>query len=419
MKEKKDCNFLSCSIKKKIMFAFGIMFLLILTLAGSNYIINTQIQSDAVAIKTIHAPLKVMVEQVIGYDAMLTGNAHAALLHAIEGETAGIAEHKAEYDQIGIKLDNLLKVEAKTLIEKGRRSDEDKEKVYGYLDELDIINLKLVDLETRAFAAMEKGDTDTAYSLIVSEQYHNYKKQLADLYLLWLNEEQKRSEYYNQRLMGNTLKIKIVNEILSILFIIFASVIPFFIIKSIIKPINKLAHIAEEIGAGNIDIKISSDLKKRGDEIGKLAQAYDKLITSSHFALKTLIELKILGKYKTLYTSSKDAIMITEPPNWKFTSGNSATLKMFNVKDEKQFNLLTPEDLSPKKQPDGQLSSVKARKMIEKAMKEGSNFFEWTHKRYRGEDFPATVLLSRVKEGGKTYLQATVRDLTQIKKRVN
>lgn len=44
-------------------------------------------------------------------------------------------------------------------------------------------------------------------------------------------------------------------------------------------------------------------------------------------------------------------------------------------------------------------------------MKEGSNFFEWTHKRHKGEDFPATVLLTRVEIGGKRFLQATVRDM--------
>ena len=50
-------------------------------------------------------------------------------------------------------------------------------------------------------------------------------------------------------------------------------------------------------------------------------------------------------------------------------------------------------------------------------MEEGSNFFEWTHKRATGEEFPATVLLTRVEiENGKPFLQATVRDITEQKK---
>ncbi|HJX50336.1 MAG TPA: ATP-binding protein [Candidatus Nanoarchaeia archaeon] len=121
-------------------------------------------------------------------------------------------------------------------------------------------------------------------------------------------------------------------------------------------------------------------------------------------------------RYKVLFTFSKDAIMTLEPPNWKFTSGNDSAIKIFNVKDEKEFISLGPVDLSPEKQPDGQLSSIKAKKMIEKAMKEGSSFFEWTHMRYGDGDFPATVLLSRVEEEGRIYLQATVRDITAQKR---
>ena len=121
-------------------------------------------------------------------------------------------------------------------------------------------------------------------------------------------------------------------------------------------------------------------------------------------------------KYKELFNSSQDAIMTLAPPHWKFTSGNPATVKMFRCKDEKEFVSLGPWQLSPKKQPDGQLSSDKAKKMIMKAMKEGSNFFEWTHKKYQGKDFPVTVLLSRMGKKGDYFLQATVRAITEQKK---
>ena len=121
-------------------------------------------------------------------------------------------------------------------------------------------------------------------------------------------------------------------------------------------------------------------------------------------------------KYKTLYQSSADAIMTLEPPSWNFTAGNSATIKMFNVKDEKEFISKAPWEYSPVYQPDGQLSSVKAKKMIDKAMKEGKNYFEWIHKRNNGENFSATVLLSRINRDKKSYLQATVRDITEQKK---
>jgi len=119
--------------------------------------------------------------------------------------------------------------------------------------------------------------------------------------------------------------------------------------------------------------------------------------------------------YRTLFESSRDAIMMLAPPDWLFTAGNPATIEMFKAKDEKQFVAKGPWELSPEYQPDGQLSSEKARKMIEKVMETGSHFFEWTHKRFDGKEFPATVLLTRMELKGKKLLQATVRDVTERK----
>lgn len=124
---------------------------------------------------------------------------------------------------------------------------------------------------------------------------------------------------------------------------------------------------------------------------------------------------RIHERYQILFDSSRDAIMTLALPSWKFTSGNEAALGLFNVDDEDQFRSLGPWDVSPSNQPDGGLSADKARDMIDTAMREGSHFFEWTHRRLTGELFPATVLLTRVELGGETLLQATVRDVTEQK----
>jgi len=121
-------------------------------------------------------------------------------------------------------------------------------------------------------------------------------------------------------------------------------------------------------------------------------------------------------RYRTLFNSSKDAIMTLEPSTLKFTSGNSSILDMFKIKNEKELMSLTPCDVSPEKQPDGRFSEEKAKEMILTAMEEGSNFFEWIHQRCNGEEFPATVLLTRVDFSDKSsILQATVRDITKFK----
>jgi len=150
------------------------------------------------------------------------------------------------------------------------------------------------------------------------------------------------------------------------------------------------------------------------DENGHVTDVIEhvKDITERKRAEEALVGSEI--RYKTLYESSRDAIMILTPEEG-FLHGNPASLKIFGCKDKKEFTTLTPADISPEHQPDGVPSAVKAQEMMGIAMEEGSHFFEWTHKRMPGEEFPATVLLTRMELEGKKLLQATVRDISARK----
>lgn len=117
-------------------------------------------------------------------------------------------------------------------------------------------------------------------------------------------------------------------------------------------------------------------------------------------------------RFQALFESSRDAIMVVAPPSWQFTCGNPAALEMFGVADEEAFRALGPWDVSPEFQADGCPSAEKARETLETAVREGSHFIEWTHRRLDGETFPATVLLTRMEVEGRMMVQATVRDVT-------
>jgi len=121
-------------------------------------------------------------------------------------------------------------------------------------------------------------------------------------------------------------------------------------------------------------------------------------------------------KYRRLFESSRDAIMTIEPPSWRFTSCNQAMAMMFRVNNEEHFISCAPWELSPERQPDGRASAEKAHEMIETALREGSHFFEWTHRRIGGEEFQVDVLLTKMESNGKVIVQATVRDITERKK---
>jgi diguanylate cyclase (GGDEF)-like protein/PAS domain S-box-containing protein len=120
-------------------------------------------------------------------------------------------------------------------------------------------------------------------------------------------------------------------------------------------------------------------------------------------------------KHRTLFESSRDAIMTLAPPSWRFITGNPATVETFETGDEAAFITHGPWELSPEFQPDGRPSAEKAAEMIQTAMTKGSHFFEWTHRRLGGESFPATVLLTRMRISGQALLQATVHDITEYK----
>jgi PAS domain S-box-containing protein/putative nucleotidyltransferase with HDIG domain len=117
-------------------------------------------------------------------------------------------------------------------------------------------------------------------------------------------------------------------------------------------------------------------------------------------------------RYRALFENSLDALMTISPPDWRFTSANEAMLELFNIESKSQFLELNPWQLSPEYQPDGRSSAEKAAEQIQIAIEEGSNFFQWTHKKISGEEFNATVQLSRVDTDQDFFVQATVVDIT-------
>lgn len=151
------------------------------------------------------------------------------------------------------------------------------------------------------------------------------------------------------------------------------------------------------------------------DPDGRMAGTFgiSRDITQQRLAEEALRTSEL--RYRTLYDTSRDAIVVLDPERG-FQAGNPAAIRLFGCLDEREFTALTPADVSPGHQPDGVLSSLKAAQMIEIAMREGSHYFEWRHRRRDGAEFPATVLLARMELEGRLLLQATVRDITEEKR---
>lgn len=270
-------NILFNSIQKKLLFGFIAILLLMALMIFLTFNLNQKISQETAQIRNVEAPLELMVEEVIGYDAMLTGNAHEALLHAENNETEIVLEHQKKYDEIGIKLDNLLKFEARSLLANSTRDITTKNKVNEILNKLDKINLDLVDLEVKAFDAMKRGDTKTAKSLIVTSQYVAYKKELNDLYIQWSEIEYKETNNQRQQIIDNSRSVILINVFLGILTLLLGIIIAIFISISITKPIKQLKQAAEEVEQGNFKARVNI---KSNDELNELGYTFNKTITS-------------------------------------------------------------------------------------------------------------------------------------------
>jgi signal transduction histidine kinase/FixJ family two-component response regulator len=145
----------------------------------------------------------------------------------------------------------------------------------------------------------------------------------------------------------------------------------------------------------NLNKDLRCRVEERTADLSKTNELLKQKIAEYEKAEKIIKESET--KYKTLYNSSQDAIIILDV--------------------EKEFILKTLLNLSPKYQPNGAFSETKFKEMILKALKNNLHFFEWKYKKIDGTEFDATVLLTKMQINNKTFLQATIRDITSRKQK--
>jgi signal transduction histidine kinase len=270
-------RFLFGSIRRKLYFAFTIILLIMAGMITLTYDLNRQISQDTIQIREVEAPLQIMTEQVRTYDALLTGDARAALLYAIEDNMTAVALQQQKYNAEGTKLDALLKNDALLLLNRSERTGEQKTKVMHILTQLDGANIHLVELETQAFDAMKNGTPQEAYATLMGEDYRKYKNELNALYLQWVEEERTVTNQTRQKILDNTQKVFYIDFVLGMLAILIGFGIAFFVSDSITKPLGKLYEAAKEIERGNYEVRTGI---KTGDELEKLGAMFDASVTA-------------------------------------------------------------------------------------------------------------------------------------------
>lgn len=115
--------------------------------------------------------------------------------------------------------------------------------------------------------------------------------------------------------------------------------------------------------------------------------------------------------FRRVFNESADPILLLDETG--FTNCNAATVSILGYSTKKELLNKRPWELSPEKQPDGLLSSIKAEMMINEAIEKGYNRFEWIHKKKDGSDLPVEVMLTSIQLKGKPILYTVWRDITE------
>jgi diguanylate cyclase (GGDEF)-like protein/PAS domain S-box-containing protein len=120
-------------------------------------------------------------------------------------------------------------------------------------------------------------------------------------------------------------------------------------------------------------------------------------------------------RFRLMFERSADPLLLLDGATGLFIDCNQAAVDLLRCEDRDELLQLHPSQISPMRQPDGELSSEKADEMIATALRNGSHRFEWVHCSVRRSDFHAEVLLTPIQVDEHNLIIATVRDITRKK----
>ena len=135
-------------------------------------------------------------------------------------------------------------------------------------------------------------------------------------------------------------------------------------------------------------------------------------VTENKRAEKSLKESE--EQYRSLFESSQEALFLLE--HTRFKKCNNKAVALFGCTKMKEIVGRSLIDFSPVMQPDRAGSEHRIQEKISTALGDSTQVFDWEFTRMDGNPVYSEVTLNRVIIGGKTLLQAIVRDVGERKR---
>ena len=140
-----------------------------------------------------------------------------------------------------------------------------------------------------------------------------------------------------------------------------------------------------------------------------------KLVSQSHDELsQSMAELQEQKEiFETLFYDTSDGLLLMK--NGIYTDCNNAAVSMLGLEEKIQLIGLTPVDISPAQQPNGQISVEQRRNIDDLCSNNGSQRFEWVFKKANEQLFWVEIVLTQIIRNNEKIIHVVWRDINDKK----
>jgi PAS domain S-box-containing protein len=120
-------------------------------------------------------------------------------------------------------------------------------------------------------------------------------------------------------------------------------------------------------------------------------------------------------RYRTLVEHAPEAIVVLDMEERRFVDLNKNAERLFKMSREKLL-CVGPVEVSPPFQPDGRPSLQVATAEIEKALRNDTPRFKWTHRDAAGQEIPCEISLVRLPSSSRILVRGSITDISERKR---